>query len=287
MSAVIAGEGLMAIKDILLPLVGIPSPAAIAVIEKCVRLTASFEAEITALAVEEDIFVRPQVVIAADIDRADVVKSGMDAHGLLEAFDAAVAEIGVRNVQRLAHLMAGDAPDHLALCARPKDLSIVPVKPHDDRSEKIIEGLIFRSGRPILLCPEELAGGLPVNFERVVVAWDHSAPAARAVGDALSMLRGARDVQVITATDENTPAEQQSGAELVRHLAGHGIKASFETVRIGGSSVGKIFEALVRAGAVDLLVMGAYGHSRLNEWVWGGMTKTIIGRPPCWVIMSH
>jgi nucleotide-binding universal stress UspA family protein len=211
----------------------------------------------------------------------------MDAHGLLNAFDASVAEIGVRNVQRFAHLMAGDAPGHLALSARLKDLSIVPVKPHDSRSEKIIEGLIFRSGRPILLCSEELAAGLPVNFERIVIAWDHSAPAARAVGDTLSMLRGARDVQVITATDENTPAEQQSGAELVRHLAEHGIEARFETVRIDGSSVGKIFEALVRARAADLLVMGAYGHSRLNEWVWGGMTKTVIGRPPCWVILSH
>jgi nucleotide-binding universal stress UspA family protein len=101
------------------------------------------------------------------------------------------------------------------------------------------------------------------------------------------MLRGARDVQVITATDENTPAEQQSGAELVRHLAAHGIEARFETVRIDGSSVGKIFEALVRARGADLLVMGAYGHSRLNEWVWGGMTQTVIGRPPCWVILSH
>jgi nucleotide-binding universal stress UspA family protein len=58
-------------------------------------------------------------------------------------------------------------------------------------------------------------------------------------------------------------------------------------VRIDGSSVGKIFEALVSARAADLLVMGAYGHSRLNEWVWGGMTKTVIGRPPCWVILSH
>jgi nucleotide-binding universal stress UspA family protein len=278
---------LMAIKDILLPLIGVPSPTAVAVIEKCVRIAASFEAEITALAVEEDVPVRSQVVISADLDHADQVKSTTDAHGLLKAFDASVAEIGVRNVHRFAHLMAGDAPGHLALCARPKDLSIVPVKPHDGRSEKIIEGLIFRSGRPILLCSEELAAGLPVNFERIVIAWDHSAPAARAVGDVLSMLRGARDVQVITATDENTLAEQQSGAELVRHLAKHGVQASFETVRIDGSSVGKVFEALVRDRAADLLVMGAYGHSRLNEWVWGGMTKTVIGRPPCWVILSR
>jgi nucleotide-binding universal stress UspA family protein len=277
----------MAIKDVFLPLLGHPSPTAIAAIEKCVDVAASFEAEITALAVEEDVSVRSKVMISTDLDLPDEVKSTMDAQGLLKAFDAAVAEIGVRNVQRVAHLMAGDAPEYLAVCARLKDLSIVPVKPDDDRAERVIEGLIFQSGRPILLCPEELAAELPVNFGRVIVGWDHSAPAARAVGDALSILRGVRDVQVITATDGNTLAEQQSGAALIRHLAEHGIDASFETVRIDDSSVGKILEAEVKARGIDLLVMGAYGHSRLNEWVWGGATKTIIGRPPCWVIMSH
>ena len=277
----------MAIKDLLLPLLGDPTPTAIAAIEKCVGVAASFEAKITALAVDEDVSVRPTVMISADLDLTDEVKSSTDAQGLLKAFDAKVAEIGVRNVQRVAHLMAGDAPEHLALCARLKDLSIVSVKPDDKRAERVIEGLIFRSGRPIMLCPEELAAELPVNFDRVIVAWDHSAPAARAIGDSLSMLRGAHNVQVITATDGNTPAEQQSGTALIRHLAEHGINARFETVRIDGSSVGKILEAEIKARGIDLLVMGAYGHSRLSEWVWGGATKTIIGRPPCWVIMSH
>jgi nucleotide-binding universal stress UspA family protein len=277
----------MAIRDVLLPLLGDPSPSVIAAIEKCVNVAANFDAEITALVVEEDVAVRPRVITSADLDLTDKVKSTTDAHGLLEAFDAAVAEIGIRNVKRVSHLMAGDAPEHLALCARLKDLSIVLVKPNDDRAEKVIVGLIFQSGRSILLCPEELAAELPVNFDRVIVAWDHSAPAARAVGDALSMLRRARDVQVITATDGNTLAEQESGAAVIRHLAEHGIAASFQMVRIDGSSVGKILEAEVKVRGVDLLVMGAYGHSRMSEWVWGGATKTIIGRPPCWVLMSH
>jgi nucleotide-binding universal stress UspA family protein len=272
---------------VLLPLLGDPSPRLIAAIKKCVNVAASFDAEITALAVEEDVSVRPRVMISSDLELPDEVKSTTNAQGLLKAFDTAVAEIGVRNVQRVAHLMAGDAPEHVALCARLKDLSIVPVKPDDSRAEKVIKGLIFQSGRPILLCPEALAAELPVNFDRVIVAWDHSAPAARAIGDALSMLRRARDVQVITATDGNTLAEQQSGAAVIRHLAEHGINASFETVRIDGSSAGKILEAQVKVRGIDLLVMGAYGHSRLSEWVWGGATQTIIGQPPSWVIMSH
>jgi nucleotide-binding universal stress UspA family protein len=120
-----------------------------------------------------------------------------------------------------------------------------------------------------------------------VIAWDHTAPAARAVADALPMLQAAASVRIITATDDNTAAELESGAALVSHLAEHGIKVTFETVKIDGSAVGKVFEAYVKANAIDLLVMGAYRHSRLNELVWGGATKTIIGRPPCWVIMSH
>jgi len=106
----------MAIKDVLLPLLGDPSPGLIAAIEKCVNVAASFDAEITALAVEEDVSVRPSVMISADLGLPDEVKSTTGAQGLLKAFDAAVAEIGARNVQRVAHLMAGDAPEHLALC---------------------------------------------------------------------------------------------------------------------------------------------------------------------------
>jgi nucleotide-binding universal stress UspA family protein len=101
------------------------------------------------------------------------------------------------------------------------------------------------------------------------------------------MLQAAANVRIITATDKTTAVEQESGAALVSHLAEHGIKATFETVKIEGSSVGKVFEAYVKANAVDLLIMGAYRHSRLNEMVWGGATKTVIGRPPCWVMMSR
>jgi nucleotide-binding universal stress UspA family protein len=126
-----------------------------------------------------------------------------------------------------------------------------------------------------------------VTFNDVVIAWDHTAPAARAVADALPMLQSAAKVRVITATDNNTAAEMESAAALVSHLAEHGIKASFEAVGIDGSSIGKVFEAYVKANVIDLLIMGAYRHSRLNEFVWGGATKTVIARPPCWVMMSR
>ena len=280
----------MPIRDILLPLVGEPSAAAIATIDKCMAMAGDIGAQVTAMAVEEDILVRPKVLISDDLDHAEVaeaVRSVSDTQALLKAFDAAAARFGVRGERRLDRLAAADIPAHFARDARLKDLSIVPVKPHDDQSEKIVERLIFESGRPILICPEEFVGELEVTFDEVVIAWDHTAPAARAVADALPMLQAATTVRVVTATDERTAAQRESGAALVRHLATHGIKASFEMVKIGGSSVGKVFGAYARANAIDLLVMGAYRHSRLTEWVWGGMTKTVIGRPPCWVMMSR
>jgi nucleotide-binding universal stress UspA family protein len=280
----------MPIKDILLPLVGEPSAAAIAAIDKCVAVAGDVGARVTAMAVEEDILVRPKVTISDDLDNTaavEAVRSVSDAHGLLKAFEAAATRFAVRNEQKLSRLAAADIATDIAVCARLKDLSIVPVKPNDDRSEKLVERLIFESGRPILMCPEEFASELAVVFDKVVIAWDHTAPAARAVADALPMLQAAADVRIITATDKKTPAEQESGTALVSHLAEHDIKATFETVKIEGSSVGKVFEAYVKANATDLLIMGAYRHSRLNEIVWGGATKTVIGRPPCWVMMSR
>src|SRR5271167_4915273 len=204
----------MAIKDILLPLVGEPSAAAIAAIEKCVAVAGDFGARVAAMAVEENILVRPKVVISSDIENAEeaaAVRSVSDARGLLKAFDAAANRFAVRNEQRISRLSLADIPANFVQPARLADLSMIPVKPDDSRSEKIVERLIFESGRPILMCPEESASELSVVFDRVVIAWDHTAPAARAVADALPMLEDAADVRVITATDDRTQAETESG----------------------------------------------------------------------------
>jgi nucleotide-binding universal stress UspA family protein len=279
----------MPIKEVFLPLVGEPDERMIAAIDKCVAVSGDLGARIFALAVEQDVPLRPQT-IRPDLDNAEtaeVLRSATDARGLLRAFDSAARRLGVRNEQRLQRLAASDIAATLAECARLNDLTLMPVKSNDSVSERLVERLLFGSGRPVLMCPEDVAADRAVAFDDVVIAWDHSAPAARAVADALPLLQSAATVRIITATDSKTPQELQSGAALAAHLAGHGIKAGFEAVRIDGSSVGKVFEAYLHSHAIDLLVMGAYRHSRLNEIVWGGATKTVIGRPPCWVMMSH
>ena len=280
----------MAIKDIFLPLVGEPDAATIAAIDKCVAMAGNLGTRVTAMAVEHDSLVRPKIMISDDLENTattEVLRSVSNAHDLLTAFDTAAIRFGVRNERWHLRFAAADIPANFAMWARLKDLSLVPVKPHDNQSEKIVERLIFESGRPLLMCPEESAAELSASFDDVIIAWDHTAPAARAVADALPILQSAASVHIITATDNKTPEQLASGAALASHLAEHGIKAKFETVRIDGSSVGKVFEAYVDANAIDLLIMGAYRHSRLSEMVWGGATKTVIARPPCWVLMSH
>ena len=280
----------MAIKDILLPLVGEPDAAAIAAIEKCMAVAGDIGARVTAIAVEEEIVVRPTVMIAADladVGLAEAVRSVTDAGGLLRATDLAAVRFGVGCDHQLIRLSPLDIAERFVQAARLKDLSIVPLKSGSNQSQDIIERLIFESGRPILICPERLAGELRVAFDRVVIAWDHTAQAASAVADALPMLQAAASVAIVTAVDDPTAAQLSSGAALVGHLAKHGIRASFETLDVDGSSVGKVLEAFVNRKASDLLVMGAYRHSRLAESLWGGATKTVIGQPPCWVMMSH
>lgn len=279
----------MPIKDVFLPLVGQPRGPALAAIATCVAVTADLGARITALALEEDVFVRPKVIIPGDLDPPEASGSRelSDVQQLLNAFTNAASRASIRAQSRSGKVPADQMASILAEHARFSDLTLVPVRPHDSQTERIIETLLFESGRPLLLCPEQHVDELRPEFENVMIAWDHSARAARAVGDALPILQAASSVRVVTVADDKTDAIVQSGTALVDHLREHGVYASFETTKGGGSSIGKVLGSWANSHAVDAIVMGAYHHSRLNEIVWGGVTKTVIGQPPCWVMISH
>ncbi|MET4485919.1 universal stress protein [Bradyrhizobium sp. LA7.1] len=279
----------MPIKDVFLPLVGQPRGPALAAIATCVAVAADLGARITALALEEDVFVRPKVIIPGDLDPPEASGSRelSDVQQLLNAFTNAASRANIRAQSRSGKVPADQMASILAEHARFSDLTLVPVRPHDSQTERIIETLLFESGRPLLLCPEQHVDELRPEFENVMIAWDHSARAARAVGDALPILQAASSVRVVTVADDKTDAIGQSGTALVDHLREHGVYASFETTKGGGSSIGKVLGSWANSHAMDAIVMGAYHHSRLNEIVWGGVTKTVIGQPPCWVIISH
>jgi nucleotide-binding universal stress UspA family protein len=279
----------MPIKDVFLPLVGQPRGPALAAIEKCVAVAADLGARITALGLEEDVFERPKVMLPYDRDSAETSgsRAASDMQQLLNAFTNATSRANLRAQSRTGKVPADQIAAILAEHARFSDLTLLPVKPYDSRMESIIEAVLFESGRPLLLCPEHLADEMRPEFENVMIAWDHSARAARAVGDALPILQAANSVRVVTVADDKADAIVQSGTALVDHLREHGVHASFETTKGGSSSIGKVLGNWVNSHGMDVMVMGAYHHSRLNEIVWGGVTKTVIGQPPCWVMISH
>lgn len=285
----------MAIKDVFLPLVSYPTPTTVAAIEKAVAIAGYLGADISATAVELEVpapagpftgAFSPEGIAPVE-EAPEHQKSLLHSRQMLEALEVAAKAAKVRQSRTIAPCSADEMAALLVSRSRLSDVSLVAVKDYDSGQEKMIEKLLFDSGRPVLLFAEQSVSKLSTSFDHVAIAWDHSAQAARAVGDALPLLQRAEVVHILTAADESTPSLLESGNALVDHLAKHGVAASFEVPKIGGSSVGKVFEAYVKANNIDLLIMGAYRHSRLREFVMGGATYTVLGHPPCWVLLAH
>jgi nucleotide-binding universal stress UspA family protein len=135
--------------------------------------------------------------------------------------------------------------------------------------------------------PEGATRQLSSSLDIAAIAWDHSRPATRAVADALPLLQAAKHVYVVTVVDEKRLHRPDSGVELCKHLAHHGVEVTFDQVQAKGRAIGDVLEAHAVERNIDLLVMGAYGHSKLREFILGGATKSVLTRPSTWTLMSH
>jgi nucleotide-binding universal stress UspA family protein len=144
---------------------------------------------------------------------------------------------------------------------------------------------IVNMGRPTLVVPEGLAA---LQGEQVLVGWKDTREARRAVRDALPFLRAATVVTVVELCgDRSEEAARPRLADVVEYLRRHGIKsASKLIVHREGSGAAQLTQIAKDNGA-DLIVTGAYGHSRLGEWVFGGMTRDLLATSPVCCLMSH
>ena len=149
---------------------------------------------------------------------------------------------------------------------------------------RVIESIVFGSGRPALSVPYIQAR--PASLKSVLLAWDGSAPAARALGDALPLLARADRVEPICVDGKPAKGDDWRGVALTRHLARHGIDTIFKHTTSAGDVGNALLSHAADSGA-DLLVMGAYGHSRLREAVFGGTTKTLLEAMTIPVLMSR
>lgn len=277
----------MAFRDILVALTSYPEPTPVSVVEEAVSVASLLGAHIAALSCEVHVevpghFISGAVVGLPGIIAEEVGKSRRNAQDLLAAFEAAAAKAGISCETVLEKCKTLEVPELLVEYARLRDLTIMPES--NDRWHA--EAVMFGSGRPTLILPQK-PRSRPLALGTVAVAWDFSRAAARAVSDARPLLEKAKKVRVVTVLNEKRLDQKHSAEELSKNLARHGIDVVLDRVDAKGRPIGAVLEAYTASHAADLLVMGAYGHSRLREFVLGGATNSLLSKPPLPILFSH
>ena len=277
----------MAYNDILVALTSYPEPTPVSVVENAVSVAAALGAHIAALSCEMHVqvpghFISGSVVGLPGVIAGEAGKSRKNAQDLLAAFEAAAAKSGVSRESILQKCKSFEVTALLVEYARLRDLTIMPAS--NDRW--YAEAVIFGSGKPTLILPES-PRPRPFELGTVAVAWDFSRAAARAVADAIPLLEKAKKVRVVTVLNEKHMDNKHSAEELSKNLSRHGIDVVLDRVDAKGRPIGDVLEAYVASHASDMLVMGAYGHSRLREFVLGGATKSLLLKPPLPILFSH
>lgn len=188
-------------------------------------------------------------------------------------------------------VIAAGAEVDPALHARYVDLTILgqldPDRGEADGIRPRPEHVTLASGRPILVVP--YAGHFESIGRRVLIGWNATREAARAVNDAMPLLVAAEMVTVLTIDPREGPHGhgELPGADIALHLARHGVKAQIERTASADLPIGDVLLSRAADLAVDLLVMGAYGHSRARELLLGGATRSLLRSMTVPVLMSH
>ena len=277
----------MAIRDVLLTLTTYPDPTPVSVVDQAVSFASSLGCHIAAIACEVHVQVPGSLVsfgTTGAIAAGAAHRSRDSARSLLAAFEAAAQKAGLSHETIHEETLSYRVPERLVEYARLRDLTILSVpEPYD---QWYAEAIIFGSGRPTLVLPENTPFK-PFELSTVVVAWDFSRPAARAVADAIPILEKAKIVRIVTVTNDKVIDTKHSSQELAKNLSRHGIDVIVDQVDAAGRSIGDSLTREIASYNADLLVMGAYGHSRFREFILGGATESMLSKPLLPILFSH
>jgi nucleotide-binding universal stress UspA family protein len=280
----------MPIKQILFPLTSYPVATSLVAIAKATSLARSLGAHITAIVNEMEISPAASAIFRLqDVDaiiNAEFEKSRKLASDVILAFERVADAAGIAHDHIVVRSMPGDFSPRVSAEARLRDLSVVAIDDRDAQ-ESVAEALVFESGRAVLIFSAASAPELTYPIVNAALAWDASRPAARAIADALPLLDHARNLRIITVVDEKPMDASECSATLSDYLESHGLKATWDKVKSAGRPIGKVFVDYVAEHGIELFVMGAYGHSKLREFVLGGATRSVIASPPAWVLLAH
>ncbi len=169
--------------------------------------------------------------------------------------------------------------------ARVHDLTIIDAETSPWAPDRaIIEAAVFESGRPVLVVPQ---GTEIFKANKVLVAWDGSARAARALNDAMPILRAAALVEVVSVQGEKDLSGSVPGAELAPHLSSHGVTFTITDLPVVGRDVGQTLRDYAQKSEADMIVMGAYVHSWFRQVALGGLTQSMLRASPLPLFLSY
>ena len=225
--------------------------------------------------------------IPAEVIESQEADNETAAKAAIKKFLAATDRAGISADPLTISASLAGAGDRFACMARRFDLAIVGQgQPETSTLEEIIgETTLFESGRPLIFVPYIQKG--PFKLDNVMVCWDGSRPAARAIGDAIPLLVKAGGVEIVIVTNERGKQDEIEGADMGQHLARHGVKVDVHRIPGGDSDIADALLSHAADSGTDFIVMGGYGHSRFREFVLGGVTRSIFRSMTVPVLMSH
>lgn len=263
-----------------------------ALIESAVGVARKFDAHLTGLYVvpSVEVYVAAEVPVTADIMDLQRRHFVEEAAVIQSAFESATDGETFSAEWRLADATGSTVPATVMEHARCADMVIVSqdqgLEEYGAR-HKVAEEVMFASGRPVLFIPT--AGSYPVIGDHVTVAWNDSRESARACFDALPFLQSARDVGILCVNAKDTSMADASlpGSELATALARHDVRCEISQSVADEISVGDEILSRIADRGSDMLVIGGFGHSRVRELVFGGVTRQILAHMTEPVLMTH
>ena len=188
---------------------------------------------------------------------------------------------------RLITASVAGAADQIGRIARRFDLAIVgqPARKPSLPDQVLDEGVLFESGRPVIFVPFVQTDG--VKLDRIMVCWDGSRVASRAVADSMPLLKKAKQVEIVIVSSKPAKDDELPGADLGQHLARHGLSIGIKRITSPDTDVASMILSYAANSSADMIVMGGYGHSRLREFVLGGVTRGLLESMTVPVLMSH
>ncbi|WP_245507170.1 universal stress protein [Rhizobium sp. PP-CC-3G-465] len=227
------------------------------------------------------------IISSVWLEERESEKASLDAY--IEKVKDIVSATGISCSVEGTYAEAASAEENLGMRARYSDLTIIGSDLELDRDlfSTAVEGCLFRSARPAILAPR--GGGVSLRPAKVMIAWDSSLESARAVGAALDLISQAECVHVVVV-DPNTGARKngdEPGADIALYLSRHSANVIVDQLPAMGRSVAEVLQQHATDMGANMIVMGAYGHSRLRERVFGGVTKSMIASRETPVFMAH